>query len=198
MGPAGIAMFGLGVSYSMAFIALLAMAPLFFQDFHGYSSASTGIAFAVMLVGGGLAAPLMGQASDRFGRKRMVVIGALIAVIGILMAAFTNNTVLLLMGATAGATALAGVRPVYLAAAVEMAGKRESTSLGLIYAVMDGIGATGGLLAGLAGTHDLRYALVFAAGASLMTALFALAHPFTVHEVITVETMRTRIADDQA
>ena len=105
-----------------------------------------------------------------------------------MLAAFTNNTVLLLIGATTGATALAGVRPVYLAAAVEMAGKRESTSLGLIYAVMDGIGATGGLLAGLAGTHDLRYAFVFAAGASLMTALFALAHPFGVHEVITVGT----------
>ena len=78
MRPAGMAMFGLGVSYSMAFIALLAMTPLFFQDFHGYSSAWTGGAFAVMLVGGGLAAPLMGQASDRFGRKQMVVVGSIV------------------------------------------------------------------------------------------------------------------------
>jgi MFS family permease len=181
--PAGIAMFGLGVSYSMAFIALLAMTPLFFQDFHGHSTAWTGGAFAVMLVGGALAAPLMGQASDRFGRKQMVVVGSIVGALGILLAAFTDNTALMLVGATVGATTLSGVRPVYLAAAVEMAGKRESTSLGLIYAVMDGIGATGGLLAGLAGTNDLRYALVFAAGASLVTSAFALAHPFAVRDV---------------
>jgi len=75
------------------------------------------------------------------------------------------------------------MRPVYLAAAVEMAGKRESTSLGLIYAVMDGIGATGGLLAGLAGTNDLRLALVFSAGAATVSGLFAIVHPFSVRDV---------------
>ena len=79
-----------------------------------------------------------------------------------------------------GSTALSGMRPVYLAAAVEMVGKRESTSLGLIYAVMDGIGATGGLLAGLAGTNDLRLALVFAASAATVSGLLAIVHPFTV------------------
>ena len=181
--PAGIAMFGLGVSYSMAFIGLLAMTPLFFQDFHGYSTAWTGVAFAAMLIGGGLAAPAMGQMSDRFGRKRLVVLSALIGAAGILLAAYSDNVVVMLTGAIVGATALSGMRPVYLAAAVEMVGKRESTSLGLIYAVMDGLGATGGLLAGLAGTNDLRLALVFAASASLVSGVFAIAHPFAVRDV---------------
>ena len=180
--PAGILMFGLGVSYSMAFIGLLAMTPLFFQDFHGYSTAWTGVAFAVMLIGGGLAAPVMGQVSDRWGRKRIVVLSALVGAAGILLAAYSGNVVVMLTGAITGATALSGMRPVYLAAAVEMVGKRESTSLGLIYAVMDGIGATGGLLAGLAGTNDLRLALVFSAGAATLSGLLAIVHPFAVRE----------------
>jgi FSR family fosmidomycin resistance protein-like MFS transporter len=178
--PAGILMFGLGVSYSMAFIGLLAMTPLFFQDFHGYSTAWTGVAFAAMLIGGALAAPVMGQVSDRWGRKRIVVISALAGAGFILITAYSGNVVVMLASAIVGATALSGMRPVYLAAAVEMVGKRESTSLGLIYAVMDGIGATGGLLAGLAGTNDLRLALVFAAGAATVSGLLAIVHPFTV------------------
>jgi FSR family fosmidomycin resistance protein-like MFS transporter len=181
--PAGVLMFGLGVSYSMSFIGLLAMTPLFFQDFHGYSTAWTGMAFAAMLVGGGLAAPLMGQVSDRWGRKRIVVLSAFIGAAGILVAAYSDNVAVMLAGAIVGATVLSGMRPVYLAAAVEMAGKRESTSLGLIYAVMDGIGATGGLLAGLAGTNDLRLALVFSAGAATVSGLFAIVHPFSVRDV---------------
>jgi hypothetical protein len=72
---------------------------------------------------------------------------------------------------------------VYLAGAVEMVGRRESTALGLIYGVMDGLGALGGLLAGMAGTNDLRYALVFAAGASFVCGAFALVHPFAVRDV---------------
>ena len=178
----GAAMFGLGVSYSMSFIALLAMSPLFFQNYHGYSSAWTGVTFAVMLLGGGISAPVMGQVSDKWGRKRVVLLSALVAAGGILLAAFSSSPFLLLPGVIVGGTALSGMRPVYLAAAVEMVGKRESTSLGLVYAVMDGLGALGGLLAGLAGTNDLRFALVFAAGAALLSGAFAAVHPFTVSE----------------
>ncbi|MCH8847616.1 MAG: MFS transporter [Chloroflexi bacterium] len=181
--PAGAIMFGLGVSYSMSFVALLAMSPLFFQTYHGYSSAWAGVAFAVMLLGGAISAPVMGQVSDRWGRKRIVVLSAIAASGGILLAAFSSSPFLLLPGVIIGGTALSGMRPVYLAAAVEMVGKRESTSLGLVYAVMDGLGALGGLLAGLAGTNDLRFALVFAAGAALLSGAFAVVHPFEVRDV---------------
>ena len=47
---------------------------------------------------------------------------------------------------------------------------------------MDGIGATGGLLAGLAGTNDLRLALVFSAGAATLCGLLAIVHPFAIRE----------------
>ncbi len=180
---AGLVMFGLGVTYSMGFVGLMAMTALFFQDYHGYSSAWTGAAFAAMLLGGAVAAPVMGRLSDSRGRKRVVLLSAFVGTFGILLTAASTHPVLLVLGVVIAGTALTGMRPVYLAAAVEMVGRRETTALGLIYAVMDGIGALGGLLAGLAGTNDLRYALVFAAGATAVSGLFALAHPFAPREI---------------
>lgn len=181
---AGFLMFGLGVTYSMAFVGLMAMTALFFQDYHGYSSAWAGTAFAAMLLGGAIAAPLMGRLSDSMSRKRVVVLSSFIGAGGILLTAASTHPVPLVLGVVIAGTVLTGMRPVYLAAAVEMVGRRETTALGMIYAVMDGIGSLGGLLAGLAGTNDLRYAFVFAAGASVLSGLFALAHPFATHEEV--------------
>lgn len=176
----GLAMFGLGVTYSMSFVGLMAMSPVYFQRFHGYSLAWAGGAFAVMLLGGAIAAPIMGQLSDRWGRKQVVVWSAFLGAAGILLTAFSTNVLPLLLGVVVAGTVLTGMRPVYLASAVEMVGKRESTALGLIYGAMDGLGALGGLLGGIAGTKDLRYALVFAATAAAMSGIFALMHPFVV------------------
>jgi hypothetical protein len=64
-------------------------------------------------------------------------------------------------------------------AAAEMMGRRETSSRGLIYAAMDGVGALGGVLAGLAGSADLRMALAFSAALCLLFAVLALAHPFS-------------------
>jgi FSR family fosmidomycin resistance protein-like MFS transporter len=177
--PSGLAMFLIGVTYNMSFIALLAMLPLFLQDYHGYSTSEAGIVFAVMLLAGGVSAPLMGRYSDEVGRKRLVT-GSMVVVAGAVgIVAFTGSPLLLVLGAVIAGSLLVGVRPVLLAAAVDMTGKRESTSLGFIYAVMDGLGALGGLLAGLAGTADLRYAIAFAAAAALVAGVIAALHPFT-------------------
>ncbi|MEE8518391.1 MAG: MFS transporter [Dehalococcoidia bacterium] len=176
--PPGIAMFVMGITYNMSFIALLAMLPLFLQDHHGYSTSEAGIVFAVALLAGGVAAPVMGRYSDDIGRKRLLV-GSMVVVGGATaLIAFSGAAFPLILGAVIAGSLLVGARPVLLAAAVDMAGKRESTSLGLIYAVMDGVGALGGLLAGLAGSGDLRYAMVFAAAMALLTAVIAALHPF--------------------
>jgi MFS family permease len=178
--PAGMGMFGLSVAYSMSFVALLAMSPLFLQDYHGFSSARTGVIFAVMLLGGGFLAPLLGRWSDVGLRKRLTVGSLLTAGAGALLAAFAGSTLLLVLGLVVSASLLMGVRPIVLAAALEMVGRRQMTSLGLIYAVMDGLGALGGLLAGLAGSSDLRYAIVFAAATAALSGVAALLHPFSV------------------
>ena len=191
--PAGLGMFAVGVTYNMAFLGLLAMAPLFFQDYHGYSSAWAGSVIAAMWLGGGLAAPLVGRLSDGVGRKRVIVLSMLGGAAGAGVAAVAGNAVVLVVAAVFAATLLVGARPVLLAAAVEMVGRRAVTSLGLIYAVMDGVGALGALLAGLAGTSDLRYSFAFVAGAAVLASAMAAAHPFAVDS-----TSRRSLASDEA
>ena len=94
------------------------------------------------------------------------------------MVAFASQPALMLIGAVGAASLMTGMRPALLAASVEMVGRKETTSLGMIYAVMDGIGAVGALLAGAAGGHDLRYALVFASVMAAIASAMAMGHPF--------------------
>ena len=53
---------------------------------------------------------------------------------------------------------------------METAGRRESTNLGFAFALMDGVGALGALLAGALGNIDLALAFVLAAALSLLAA----------------------------
>ena len=57
---------------------------------------------------------------------------------------------------------------------VEVAGRSESTTLGLTFAIMDGVGALGALLGGIAVSYDLRLAFVFAALAAMTSVLLTL------------------------
>jgi MFS family permease len=172
----GFLMLGFGVTYSMSFIGLMAMAPLYLQDYHGYSSAWAGSVFAAMLLGGVISAPVMGRISDGVGRRKIVVLSTLCAAFSMMVFAFANSLPLLIVSIVVAGTLLVGIRPVYLAAAMEMIGRREATSLGIIYALMDGLGAIGGVLAGIAGTHDLRFAFMFASAGALISGMFALAN----------------------
>jgi hypothetical protein len=67
-----------------------------------------------------------------------------------------------------------GVRSVVLASAVDFAGKREGTTLGLTFVIMDGIGALGALLGGLAGDFDLTWAFVLASAFAVVSATIAI------------------------
>ena len=57
---------------------------------------------------------------------------------------------------------LTAVRPAILAAAVEYSGKSESTTLGIVFSILDGVGSLGALIAGFAGEIDLSYAYLLA------------------------------------
>ena len=73
------------------------------------------------------------------------------------------------------------MRPVVLAAAVEFSGQSESTTLGIVFAVLDGVGALGALLAGLVGEINLSLSYALAGGLSLLAALQTASivfHPF--------------------
>ena len=49
-----------------------------------------------------------------------------------------------------------------LAAAVDVSGERESTTLGMAFTFLDGVGALGAVIAGVAGSRDLGQAFLMA------------------------------------
>lgn len=173
----GLGLIAVMISYNMSLFAMLSMTPLFLQTRHGFGPAESGMVFAALLLVGTFFQPIAGHISDRRGRKHMIF--AVLLVAGLLSAAaglisgFTAYIALLAISVTL----LTAIRPVILAAAVEFSGKSEATTLGIVFAVLDGVGALGALLAGFAGEVDLGWAYVLAgilaAFAAAQTALLS-------------------------
>ena len=175
--PAGLKVVGLIAIYNMAFMALLSMIPLYLQRRHGLGTEMTGLAFSAMLLTGALTQPLIGGISDKLGRRPIVIGGNLLAALSAGLAAIVNPLAVvlgLLMIATGTLTA---IRSVLLAHAVEHAGRRESTTLGLAFVILDGVGALGALFAGIVGTIQLEYAFALAATLSAVAMGFSLSLP---------------------
>ena len=60
-----------------------------------------------------------------------------------------------------------------LASAVDYSNKREATTLGFTFAVMDGVGALGAVSAGALGNFDLHYAFMLVACLCLLAVAMA-------------------------
>lgn len=172
--PAGLGMIGMISAYNMAFLALLSMTPLFLQRVHGFSPLKTGFVFAAMLLVGAVIQPAVGHLSDLTGRKRVVIAGNLAAAVAALAIALSPGPVSLIAAMIATAALLVGIRSVVLATAVEFAGQREATSLGLAFALLDGVGALGAVLAGAVGSLDLHYAFLLTAALAASSVALAL------------------------
>lgn len=152
------------VFYNMAYMAILSMVPLFLLQDLSYTSFEAGITFALMLCLGSLLQPVIGQVSDRVGRRSLLIAGTATGAIFAAVAGLVSPgwiTVASLVGAAAVLTA---IRSVALAAAVELARQREATNLALAFTLMDGVGALGAALAGFAGRSDLTGAFLLASG----------------------------------
>ena len=162
--PAGLALIAMMVLYNMALVAQLAMAPLYFQQQHGLSPFYAGLIFACILVIGSLFQPLFGKFSDTRERKPMVLIVLFAASFFALFAGLGDSLTWAILGLLPSIAILTAVRPVVLAAAVEYSSKSESTTLGIVFTVLDGVGMAGALLAGLAGEIELGYAFILGAG----------------------------------
>ena len=78
---------------------------------------------------------------------------------------------------------IVAIRSVLLVTAVEHAGKKESTTLGLAFSLMDGIGAIGAVLAGLVGTIELEYVFLMAGMLSFCAFLTSLLSWVTIASV---------------
>ncbi len=173
--PAGLGIVATTAAYNMANLAILAMMPLYLQSAHGFRPVETGIAFSAMIFLGAVMQPLMGRVSDGIGRKPVILAGNLIAALAALCVwLFGDQTALALTGFALAIMSLTAIRSAYLAAAVDYSGHREATTLGFAFALLDGVGALGAWLAGLAANIELSLAFLLAAVLSLAAALISL------------------------
>ena len=179
MRPAGLSLIAVYSTYDMALIALLSMTPLYLQTVHGLTPAVTGMAFSLMLLFGALIQPLIGKISDKVGRRPLIVIANLIATVFAIGIALADGPELAIAAMVITATALVGIRSVVLASAVDYSGKREATTLGFTFAIMDGVGALGAITAGALGNFDLRYAFILTACLCALTVVIAFAAPLS-------------------
>ncbi len=169
------------VLYNMSLMGAMAMMPLYVQQTHGLSFAQTGLLFAVIWIAGALVQPVLGRLSDAMGRKPITVIGLLLAALFLAGASYVASLVWLIPLFVLSLGALVGIRAVLLAAMVDVSDHRATTTLGFAFAMMDGVGALGALLAGLAGQADLRYAFLFAAAVAAGAMILTMTHRFASH-----------------
>jgi predicted MFS family arabinose efflux permease len=161
-------------TYHMALVAMISMIPLYLQEFHGFSSSETGIAYAVMVLAGAIGQPFIGRLSDRVGRRKVIVLGNGLAAAAAFSVRFFEQEgwLFAILGALLiGVALLECVRSAILAAAVEYAGSREGATLGFAFSLMDGIGAFGAVLAGWVASFYFSNAFLLAGGLALLAVL---------------------------
>ncbi len=167
----GIQLVLLMILYNMSLMAILAMTPLYLQTKHALEPFATSVIFAAMLLVGTAFQPFIGQFSDHIGRKSIILCVLLTATVFSLMAGFADSLLLFISLIFVSAALLTAVRPVVLAAAVDFSAESEATTLGIVFATLDGVGAFGALCAGYAGEFDLSYAYALSAALSLASAV---------------------------
>ena len=163
--------------YNMALMALLSMIPLYLADQHGFGLEAAGIAFSAMLVLGALAQPWIGRISDIVGRRPVVVFGNLTAALAGTLLIFQPSLWMMIAAMTVAVAALDAIRAAILAAAVDHSGHSEGATLGLAFVLLDGVGALGAVLAGIAAgfswPHMFGLAVAFSFGAAVLGSVTA-------------------------
>ncbi len=149
--------------YSMSMIALMSMTPVYLKDVRGFSSGAAGLIFAALFLSGTVASPFVGIISDKAGRKPVALVATLIGGTAVWMMTATPETVSLVLVMSVAGLCLISLRWVLTAAALDIVGQREATVIGFLYAIGEGVGALGSLIAGVIGEASLDWSLAFAA-----------------------------------
>ena len=173
--PAGLILIAGISTYNMAVMALITIMPLFLQRSGGFTPGQTGIVFASAMLIGAIGQPWIGRLSDTKGRQGIFIVGSLLGVAAAIVAALPLATGWISISLVLAIGVLIAIRSGVLALAVDFAGQREATTLGFVFALMDGVGAFGAILAGVVGDFQLHYAFLLAAGFSIISiaAIFA-------------------------
>ena len=134
---------------------------------------SLGPIFSAGLFGATLGALTFGPLGDRFGRKRMLVVAALIIGVFTLMTAYAETYSALLAIRFAAGIGLGGATPCFIALASEYAPlRRRAAVASLIWAAFPLGGAAGGFLNGyILGHYDWQTMFLFGGVAPILVAI---------------------------
>jgi len=125
------------------------------------------------VLAGAVVQPPIGRLSDRVGRRPVFVAGAAAGALACGAAALAPSGAAAVAWLIAAVAAFYGIRSAVLATAVEFGKRREATTLGLAFMLLDGVGALGAALAGAVGSLDLHYAFLLAACLAAIAAVAA-------------------------
>ncbi len=185
----GLKVIALFTTYNMSLFAIIAMMPLYLKDTSGFGWQETSLVMAVMMLFGALGQPWMGKISDQIGRKPICLGGNGAIALGAFVAWLSPSLVVSILALGIALVAGVAIRAVLLAAAIDHAGGREGTSLGLTFAFMDGFAASAAVMAGLAGESDLANAFLLASFFALIATGFAAIMPRRQPGVLAGETV---------
>ena len=157
--------------HNMAMVAFMSMSPLYFQEDKGFSSGLTGLAFSLFLIGGAVTTPFVGHISDIIGRRTIAIGGLVIGGVCMALITFVSGELTTLLLLIITGILILSVRSIVIAMALERVRNRESTVLGLISSVGEGVAALGAVLAGILAEIDLGYSLILAAVLSVIAGL---------------------------
>ena len=158
-------------TYNMAVMALTTITPLFLQKSWGVSPGKAGTVFATGMLIGAIGQPIVGRISDRIGRKSIFVSGSILGAICAILAGLPIGVSWVSLSLALSIGILVAIRSGVLAFAVDFSGKREATTLGFVFLLMDSVGAVGAVFAGLIADIQLYYAFFLSAGLSLISIL---------------------------
>ncbi|MEQ8829095.1 MAG: MFS transporter [Alphaproteobacteria bacterium] len=161
--PFGAGLVAMMVLYNLGLIGATAMTPLFLQTDQGMDVWQAGQIFAGVLLVGAVLQPRLGRLADEVGRRPLIFAAAILSAIGGVIVYLSTDTYWIVGGLVLCLGALTSVRSVVLACAVDLSGRSEATTLGIAFAVLDGVGAFGAVLAGLIGETDLSRAYLMTA-----------------------------------
>ena len=155
--------------------AILTFLPIYLKEDLGASSATTGLFLSLAQVGGIASQPVLGFASDRFGRKlilvpSLVVLGLTFIGLGVAPYGWVFAVVVFLMGGF-----LFPLMSILLASAMDLvAAGAQATTVSLVFGSAIIVSAFAPAIAGvMADAMGTKAAFMFGAGVVLSTALLA-------------------------
>ena len=160
--------------------ALFHWTPFYLEEELGKSHFSTGVYFALLTGMGIVSAPFLGQLSDRFGRKQVIIPGlAAAAILSMLVVASSDTILLAFVFAGLGLFSFS-LQQIILAAVLDVAGRgTEAATTGVIFGLNGIIGGASPFVATLIISHlgGVGSIYYYAGILTLLSGLIVLAIP---------------------